>query len=205
MDGARRPVVLGPSVDIDLFRPGPRAFEAGPRPVRVSAMVRPATLHRAPARTMDVLAALKTRFGDRVEIATFGADDAQLAHLGLVAPGVVNLGRLGRVQVAGLLERSDVFLDLSDYQAMGLTALEAMASGCAVALPMDGGTGDFARDEENALLVDTWSDEACLAAAERLVADHALRAALQAQAAQDACAYPPETAAFRLMDALFGS
>lgn len=38
---------------------------------------------------------------------------------------------------------------------MGLTAMEAMASGCAVVLPKYGGTGDFAKNESNCLVIDT--------------------------------------------------
>jgi glycosyltransferase involved in cell wall biosynthesis len=106
--------------------------------------------------------------------------------------------------VAAVLRGSDVFLDYSDYQAMGLTALEAMCSGCAVVLPVEGGAGDFARDEVNSLMVDTTDADACWRAAERLIADGELRGRLQRQGIVDANALSPETAAFRMMEALFG-
>ena len=203
--GAARPAVLGPSVDIDLFRPLPRSYAVEGAPVRVCAMVRPATPRRGPRRTVDTLNALKRQFGPAVEIVVFGCDNDELSANDLALTGAANLGRLGREQVAWLLERSDVFLDFSEYQAMGLTALEAMASGCAVVVPRQGGAVDFARHEENALVVDTLDAAACQAAAARLVADAGLREAIRLQAAEDACRHHPEGAAFRMMEAIFGA
>ena len=199
----RTPAAVGPSVDIDLFRPLPRDYAAPTGPVKVCAMVRPATAHRGPKRTLEVLSHLQTLFGDAVEVSIFGCDDDQLGQLETPIGGATNYQRLDRRQMAWLLERSDVFLDLSDYQAMGLTALEAMASGCAAVVPVDGGAVEFAQHERNALVIDTTELAECKAAAERLVRDAPLRRALQAQAAEDACLYPPETAAYRMMQALF--
>ena len=103
-----------------------------------------------------------------------------------------------------LLNEVDVFVDFSSHQAMGLTALEAMACGAAVAVPVRGGASCFARDGHNALLVDTSSAEACRSALETLVADAALREELRTHAIGDAAACYPERPALRILQALFG-
>jgi glycosyltransferase involved in cell wall biosynthesis len=78
-----------------------------------------------------------------------------------------------------------------------------MACGAAVIVPQKGGAESFATHEQNALIVDTSSPEACLATLERLTMDEKLRARLQQQAISDACKYYPERAAYNMLDALF--
>jgi glycosyltransferase involved in cell wall biosynthesis len=201
---APRPAVVGASVDVDRFQPAPVAFEASPGPVRVCAMVRPSSPRRGPERTLQVLRRLKAQFGPAVDIVVFGTSTREPENAAIDFTGMTNLGEIPRAEVAAVLRGSDVFLDYSDYQAMGLTALEAMCSGCAVVLPVEGGAGDFARDEVNSLMVDTTDADACWRAAERLIADGELRGRLQRQGIVDANALSPETAAFRMMEALFG-
>jgi glycosyltransferase involved in cell wall biosynthesis len=86
---------------------------------------------------------------------------------------------------------------------MGLTAMEAMACGAAVILPQDGGASSFAVHEKNALIVNTQSKQDCLNALERLYRDNDLRIRLQRQAIADVCQYPPELAAFNILQTLF--
>ncbi|HET6941601.1 MAG TPA: glycosyltransferase, partial [Sphingomicrobium sp.] len=76
----------------------------------------------------------------------------------------VSLGVLDRSQVASTLRHSDLFLDLSDYQAFGRTGLEGMASGCIPVLPVFGGTSEYAEHGINSFVVDTRSDEEILSA-----------------------------------------
>ena len=102
-----------------------------------------------------------------------------------------------------MLEDVDVFADFSSFQAMGLTALEAMACGAAVIVPRAGGSGSFARHEHNALVVDTTSAAACLAVLDRLAGEAVLRDRLRWQAISDVCQYFPERAAFHTLEALF--
>jgi GT2 family glycosyltransferase/glycosyltransferase involved in cell wall biosynthesis len=204
MSGGLTPTVIGLSVDAELFRPAPDALPDHGGPVRIAAMVRPATPRRQPALTVQVLQALRVRFGDGVVLSAFGADDAELAAAGLDLSGIHNHGRLGRKAMAALLGGSDVFLDLSDYQAMGLTALEAMASGCAVLVPERGGAVEFAEGGNAALATDTADPAAATAAAIRLVEDAALRARLRLRAVAVAPCHSPEFAAARLLDAVLG-
>ena len=197
--------VVGPSFDSDIFRPRIE-FSSGPV-VRIAAMVRPSTPRRQPELTMELLAELFNRRKERVEIILFGAEIADPAFVALAQPFSFpfrNGGVLTETKLALLFNHVDVFADFSAFQAMGLTALEAMACGAAVIVPAKGGASSFARNESNALLVDTSSRADCLAAMERLVDDRFLRRRLGRQAARDVLAHEPEEAAFRILEVLFG-
>ena len=112
-------------------------------------------------------------------------------------------GILTPAQVARLMNDVDIFVDFSSHQAMGLTALEAMACGAAVAVPSNGGAMTFARHEKNSLVVDTSSVDACVHALERLIQDHDLRQRVQQAAIADVVEYYPERAALKILAALF--
>lgn len=235
-------VVVGPSVDIDRFRPfdnttntlrqaqdstktpfdRPRtaqrdkknpsssaqspssAFYSSSHSVRITAMIRPNSPRRSPQLTMQLLRRLSHHYGERVAITLFGVSPAD--------PGFADLpqdfdwqlvGMLETDRVAALLGRTDVFVDFSTWQAMGLTALEAMAAGAAVIVPQKGGATSFARHGENALVVDTSSVEACWRALRSLVEDDHLRTRLRSNAIRDACAFYPERAALNILTVLF--
>ncbi|MEP7340663.1 MAG: class I SAM-dependent methyltransferase [Acidobacteriota bacterium] len=195
--------LVGPSVNLDLFRPRARRPESDGK-VRVAGLIRPVTPYRAPKLTIELLRQLQMEHGERVEILLFGCapDDPAFMALEHQFPHI-NYGQLTRPQLAGILNEADIFVDFSTYQAMGLTALEAMASGAAVIVPRKGGAGSFVTHEENGLIADTASSQECHAALARLVADAGLRQRIQQSAMADACLYPPEQAAYRLLAALF--
>ncbi len=201
--GAPRPAVVGSSVDIDLFRPAPQKGMDNARVVHVCAMIRPSSPRRAPGMTLKIMKHLHDRFGSRVRLTTFGASAEECAAFGFSMEGINHLGAVRPAQMAALLENADVFLDFSEWQAMGLTTLEAMASGCAVIAPRRGGAITFARDGETALVCDTDDPDACQDAAIRLVVDDALRGQLQHAAIDEAILYAPERAALAMLDALF--
>ncbi len=198
--------VVGPSLDIELFRPRPSQGPQWPqRPLRIAAMVRPSTPRRQPQFTVDVLKEFSLRRKNDVEIVFFGCDPGD-PEFQQWAKGFSwrHAGVLTRQQLARLFNEVDIFLDASAFQAMGLTAMEAMACGVSVIVPRDGGVDSFAVHERNALIVDTGSRQAVLDALTRLVDDHTLRTHLRQNAIWDICAYTPEQAAFRLLEALFG-
>lgn len=194
---------IGASVDIDTFRP--REIRRQDGRVKVCAMIRPATPRRAPVRTVEVLSAL-AQDNSQIELHTFGCYREELDPLlaGRYWPREQHQhhGRLSHHEVAALLPKMDIFLDYSDFQAMGLTAMEAMACGCAVVVPKEGGAEDFAEDAVTALIVDTRNTANCLKAAQRLVTDRSLRERLAAAAAQSVLQWAPETAALRLLEAV---
>jgi glycosyltransferase involved in cell wall biosynthesis len=197
--------VLGPSVDIDLYRPRPRRDGAWPaRPIRVAAMIRPDSPRRQPALTMEVLRAARRRHRGAIEIILFGSSAHHPDFYLLPRDfGWRSAGVLTRGEVAFLLNEIDIFVDFSSFQAMGLTALEAMACGAAVVVPRTGGAAAFARDGENCLVAGTGTAAEAGPALERLIVDHDLRLRLQRQALQDAVEHAPERAAWNLLAALF--
>jgi glycosyltransferase involved in cell wall biosynthesis len=140
-----------PSLDHGTFYPAAKPR----RHNRVAAMVRPSTPRRSPAETVALATALAKRRKPRLAVSLFGCDPDDEA----VAPvrGLANvecLGRLKREEVAALLRRSDVFVDLSTYQAFGRASIEGMACGCVPIVPARGGSGEFAVPGWNAFDAD---------------------------------------------------
>ncbi len=195
-------LVVGPSVNVDLFRPRPRRLPEQPGAVRIAAMARPDAPCRQPRLTMEVLRAVQRTHGDRVEILIFGCRPDELGDLSADFPfgntGVLNLG-----QMAGLLNETDIFVDLASHQAMGSTAMEAMCCGATVIVPTCGGAQSFVRHEENGFVVDTSLQEDCVDALNLLVGETSLRQSLQARALRDITRFFPERAAYRVLEALF--
>ncbi len=156
-----------PSIDHEVYKPAQRGASGR---LNVSAMIRPQTPRRGAERTMRLLAGLHKQHGDRITIHLFGCESEHpdFQKLERAFP-FANHGPLLRPQVAALLAQNDLFIDLSDYQAFGRTALEAMACGCAAAVPADGGAHEYAVHQENALVLDTLDEAACFAAVSSLL------------------------------------
>ena len=195
--------LLGPSLDVDLFLPRQRMWDTGDA-LRVAAMIRPSTPRRSPRLTMEILRRASQAFGRGFEPVIFGASLAELREAGLARDFPFKLaGRLNQSQVARLMNEVDIFLDYSIFQGLGLTALEAMACGGAAVVPQAGGTGTFARHEQNCLLVDTQDEAACYAALGRLLSDPPLRHQLGANGIATAAQFYPELPAYKLLQAIF--
>jgi glycosyltransferase involved in cell wall biosynthesis len=197
--------VIGASLDTDLFWPRPRQDPAWPeRPLRIAAMIRPHSERRSPKMTMEILKQASKKYGSMLEFKLFGCKPSD--------PGFANLpqnfpwhlaGELRPMQVANLLNESDIFVDYSDYQALGLTAMEAMSCGEATIVPKYGGTNTFAKNEENCLVVDTHDAIACYNALHRLIEDHSLRQKIQKNAISAVSQFYPELPAYNLLSVLF--
>ena len=175
-----------PSLDRATFHAAGRSSD--PARPRVLAMVRPRTPRRRAAETLAALARLKAEQGDGVECLAFGCTLDELAALP-PAPGVDHLGLLSRAEVAEVLRRCDLFLDLSAYQAFGRTGLEAMACGAVPVLPKRGGVSEYAEHGRNALLVDTADEEEVIAAATVLLSDRERLERLRAAGIETAGSY----------------
>lgn len=168
-----------PSIDESVYFPAAAARPAD-GPLRIAAMVRPRTPRRQPVGTVAVLERLLERHAGAVEVATFGCSPEELAKVTRSeAIHERHRGLLRREDVAALLRGSDVFLDLSMYQAFGRTALEAMACGATSIVPRVGGVWEYAEPGVNALVVDTWNDEAVVRAIDGLAGDRARLRSLQ--------------------------
>ena len=197
--------LIGPSVNIDLHRPRRRPGPEWPdRPLRIAAMIRPNSPHRAGSLTLEILRETYRVHSRSVEIVLFGCDKKALSAFDVPLDfPYQQFGVLPRAQLAALLNEIDVFVDFSHWQAMGLTAMEAMCYGSAVIVPKRGGAKSFVRHQENGLIVDTDSKSECLRALCRLVTDTELRTHLQRRAIVDICEFYQERAAFSVLDAVF--
>ncbi len=199
--------LVGSSVDIDIYQPRPKQDGVWPnRKLRILAMVRPSTPYRGPKMTMSVLKNIYDAYVEQVEICIFGCENDDLGFNELEQNFIFfNAGILNKYQVSRLMNESDIFLDCSTFQAMGLTAMEAMSTGLAVIAPIQGGASNFIHHNKNGLLVDTSDMADCITAVSALIEDHELRERLQRHAIHDMCQFSPEKCAYQIMDALFGN
>ena len=196
---------IGVSMNTELNRPRPRKhIKTGTQPIRIGAMVRPASLYRAPELTMKILKRAAETFGSRIQVITFGMDAGNDEFQQFETDFAwMSAGELNPLQVARYMNEIDIFVDFSSHQAMGLSALEAMACGAAVILPIHGGATDFAVHESNSLVIDTLSESECWEALNRLIIDDELRSRLQKKALTDVCQYYPEKPAYNILSTLF--
>jgi len=84
--------------------------------------------------------------------------------------------------VASLLRVADVFVQPSHFEALGLSAIEALASGVPVVSSAVGGLLDFIVDGDNGTLVPAQDPPALAAAIQALIADSGLRQRLAQRA-----------------------
>ncbi len=179
--------VIGPSVNLSIFSESPDSLQEN-TPLTICAMVRLHTKYRSPQLTMEILRKLKYQYGNRINIVVFGSnDDKKTAQFFSQFQDFEYEKHyiLTSEEVAELLKRSDIFADFSAFQAMGLTAMEAMASGCATIVPQNGGAVDYAVHKHNSLVIDTASEESCLEALEMLIEDKQLRNKLRQNALKE--------------------
>lgn len=153
-----------PSIDHDMYYPRFDRRIAPRESLRIVAMLRPATPRRAPRRTVRIMNRIAEEMGGTVACTTFGCGPEEMRAHGLQLQGVGNLGVLHRAEVGALFREADLFLDLSDFQAFGRTAIEAMSCGTAAVVPAHGGAYEYAEDGRNAFIVDVRDDEAIMSA-----------------------------------------
>ncbi len=193
---------VGPSFNAERFHPA-AAMRPTMGPIRIIAMVRPSTPRRAPEGTMRVLREVSHRLGDAVQITIFGVRPDDPAFSGYVQDfAFTNLGEVDSRSVAGALSAHDIFVDCSLFQAMGLTAMEAMACGLAVIGPIHGGLAEIIEDGSNGRLVNTLDEGRIVQAVGDLVANPEYLARLRTNA-MGVLKFTPAAAAARLLDVLF--
>lgn len=198
------PEIIGISVNIDLFRPRVnRPF--GKKPVHIAAMIRPSSPYRNPEFTARVLMETKKKYGLEVEITLFGANDVnEIVPAHLLDFEYRQLGKLTQLQVSDLMSNLDIFTDFSSHQAMGLSALEAMASGATVIVPRNGGAVEFIEHRKNGFVVDTTSHEDCFQALSEMIENHELRKSMQIAGINDVSRLFPERCAYNILELFFG-
>jgi GT2 family glycosyltransferase len=197
------PMVIGPSVDISSYHPSP-VHDSVLDAIRIAAMVRPSTPRRAPEMTMRILSRLKERFGDAVQITVFGVQCDNPEYIKLKGDFLHTcLGEIDKATLAPVLRQSDIFVDCSKFQAMGLTAMEAMACGVAVVGPVNGGLKEVITDQSNGMLVDALEEEDIFKAVCLLVEDRAQLDSVKSNAI-DVVRFSPEVSAERMLQNIFG-
>lgn len=152
---------VSPSIDHDVYKPDPSAQKlAGlEEKIVISAMIRPKTPRRGADRTMRLLKKIHESLGHKVHIEIFGCNEEDPLFQYLERDfNYINNGELSRLGVAAVLQRSDCFLDLSDYQAFGRTGLEAMACGVTLITTKFGGIDEYAVDNLNSIFVDPFNE-----------------------------------------------
>ncbi|MHB1338504.1 MAG: glycosyltransferase [Bellilinea sp.] len=195
--------IVGVSVNTDLFRPRD-TISFGKKPVRISAMIRPGSPYRNPIMTLSLLKKIEEKYGNKVQIWLFGANDVRdIVDSKYLDFNWKQFGKLTQYQVASMMSKADIFTDFSSHQAMGLTALEAMSAGCSVIVPKNGGATEFVKDRKNGIVVDTSNFQSSLHALDELVEDDNLRKDLQLAAIRDVVHYYPEKASLQILNSLF--
>jgi len=194
--------VVGPSLDVDRFHPSAVMHEHA-RPISIVAMVRPSTPRRSPEATMKILRRLSTEFGPRIKITIFGVDNNNEEFLRYPRDFAYdNLGEINSREVSAVLARADIFIDCSVFQAMGLTAMEAMASSVAVVGPVNGGLSEIIVNGHSGILVDTLDENQVIYAVSSLVTDSSLLAGIQRNALE-VLRFSPSLSSFKILDCLF--
>lgn len=194
--------IIGADFDDSEFRPD-SACRINSQSLTITAMVRPATPRRSPELTMRVLSRLKSTFGSSITIKTFGAEQSDPTYRDL--PNDFQhecLGELNAAQVSHLLRTTDIFLDYSKFQAMGLTAMEAASSGAVNIGPINGGLPEVIIDGETGVLVDTSDEEMCFIKTCEIIRDAQRRINI-GKKSLDITKYYPEQVALKLMTSLF--
>jgi GT2 family glycosyltransferase len=197
-----------PSIDGGVYNAANRPRPSATRPLRLAAMVRPRTPRRQPLTTLRLIERAAAELDGDIRAVTFGCTDEELEALAGTEPrGVDHRGVLRREQVAELLRRTDVFIDLSVYQAFGRTGLEAMACGATAVLPAIGGAREYVEDGVNAVLAETVDPDGCFAVLADLLSDRDRLESMQAKAAATGLRYSSLRAAiseYALFEAAIG-
>jgi len=191
---------VSPSIDHDVYFP---AQQPSRKNVSVAAMIRPQTPRRGAERTMQLFKELQQQLPN-LTIHTFGCNPEDHLFLDLEQDfEFTHHGILTRPKVADLLRSIDIFIDLSDYQAFGRTSLEAMACGATAVVPQNGGGDEYARDNVNALIVDTLDKVSYTQRIKNLLSDPDKILDMKLNGLMTAAKYSPHAAAISELTTLY--
>lgn len=173
-------------IDRAVFWPRPRL--ADDRPLRIALAARPFEPRRGLPEALEALRLTLERRPD-VEVLLYGCEPWELPEYSPFRERVI--GKIdSQDRVAAFLRGCDVLIDASHYHGFGRPGLEAMACGLATVLTDSGGPREYARHEENCLLVRPRRPVQMMEALVRLIDDATLRHRLGAagvETARDFC------------------
>ena len=182
-----------PSIDHDVYKP---ITTKSSSEIVITAMIRPQTPYRGAERTMLLLSRIKREFANTVKVKIFGCESDSEEFKKLPSEfEFENAGVLKRPAVAALLAEADIFIDLSDYQAFGRTALEAMACETVSFVTQNGGTDEYAINGHNSFLVDPYDVDSCFDLIKRLIANPSDMQKIKYEGLLTAANYSPHKAA----------
>jgi glycosyltransferase involved in cell wall biosynthesis len=136
------------------------------------------TAPKRPLLLLQALALCSSEMQKKVHITVVGEGE-QNEHLDRYARAhpelsIELIGSLPRKQIFDVLEQSDIFVFLSDWEGFPMTILEAMSVGLPIIASDVGGVGEMVNSENGILLPDN-DVQSVQRAIERLVEDTALR------------------------------
>ena len=165
--------------------------------IKIIAMLRPRTPRRNTLICLDTLLKLANEYPTLVQVSFFGVDRTQLTALVASLVEIRGMapyrsssmlrreGGEGTVKVLGLLKQrhdlaklyrsSDLFVDMSWWQAFGRTAVEAMACGCVPIMPSVGAGSDVCEGGRVCQYHDGTDEVGYYAVVESLVQNHTER------------------------------
>jgi glycosyltransferase involved in cell wall biosynthesis len=137
-------------------------------------------------RVPDFVRAIRQARGSNPDIVgVIAGDGPDRSAVQAATAGDAGVHVLGhRDDVPRLLHAADVFVLASDFEALPMAVLEAMAAGLPILATAVGGIADVVRDGESGLLVAPRDEPAMAAALVALAADPALRERLGSAAAR---------------------
>lgn len=139
--------------------------------ITIVAMARPGTPRRGFLNLIEALTLIKAEY-PATEIILFGEDiSGHVIPFDYEGVGVIS----SPDGMAELYSRSSVFIDASDFQGFGRTALEAMACNVACILTDQGGVSEYADNYENCILVSPGDPHAIYEAFGNIIGDVNLR------------------------------
>jgi glycosyltransferase involved in cell wall biosynthesis len=164
--GVRPAATVTAAIDHRVFRPTVPPAE---RTATVIGFPARRELHKGLADALTAFDAVRRQHGEHLRFNAYG-------HTGLAVPDWVDLySDLDDLQLSDYYNTLAMFVVPSHYEGWGLPGLEAMGCGTPLITTANGGAADYARSDQNALVVPPGDPTAIAEAVSRMLTDAPLR------------------------------